>query len=305
MSDVEVVETRGQYRAVIGYDEYPSKPDGDFFGSVIWIDRDGRSDLMAHAYSHPPEDFGLGNLWEHYRDMSKVERYLRIYEGIVGFDYFDTQDGKYVNVVTPKDLEIWGYDSVEAYRQASGHEDPSHGNLDEWRAYVDGEVFFVRVEKNVTWSADDEDFEDRDEWTEIDDTQVYGYYGEAWAKQAALEALDVYTRPHVLKKLMPEGGYESVGVFANSKEAAAEAKRLGLQAWTTETIRDGFYALIEGTRTLVDGPAKTREAMQRVIDANSLVGDAYQVVEVTAENINEYEFLPDRGNSKVSEEDRA
>lgn len=199
MTHSEVVETRGQYRAVIHVDESPHKPDGDFFGSVIYMDRHGGCELEAHAHSTPPEDFGLGNLWEYYRDMALVERYLRIFWGIVGFDYFDTDHGKYVNVVTRKDLEIWGWDPDQPDTWPK-HDDgtpyrPEENNLDEWRAYYEGDVWYYTIEKAVTWTTDDDEVEDdeRTDWEEID--ALHGYYGQEWAEQAAREALDGYAPP--------------------------------------------------------------------------------------------------------------
>jgi hypothetical protein len=235
MSHSEIVETRGKYRAIIEIDEIVSKPDGDFFGTVVYVFDRGGCELMAHAYSHPAEDFGLGHLWEHYRDMGLVERYLRIWEGIVGFDYFETRDGKYVNVVTRKDLEIWGWDPDDPASWPKNDDGttrrPEQNNLDEWRAYSEGDVWFVRVEKNVTWTTDDDEFQDHDDWTEIDDTVVHGYYGQEWAEQSARAVLDVYTKNHELRS-HPDG--KSLGVFPNSPKASAEARRLGLQAFTID-----------------------------------------------------------------------
>lgn len=188
MSYSEVVETRGKFRVSIHIDEAPSRPDGDFFGTVVHLDRYGRTEVMGHAYSMPAEDYGIGGLWDHYRDMDLMERYLRIYEGIVGFDYFDTQDGKYVNIVMPKDLEIWGWDVDKP--ETWPYEDPARSNLNEWRAYSEGDVWFWVVEKAVTWTTDDEDVEDdeKTQWEEID--ALHGYYGQEWAEQAAREGLD-------------------------------------------------------------------------------------------------------------------
>lgn len=198
MSHSEIIETRDKFRARITVDDYASEPDGDFFGTVYYLDRDGRCERKAAPFKSP-DDFSdeLRFGWEHYRDMKLVERYLRIWYGIRGFNYFDTQDGKYVNVVTDYDLNMWGWDLdpaewpvVDGVRST----DPAKNNLDEWHAYHDGDVWLVRVEKCIHWTTDDDDADtsERDEWQEIDDTVVGGYYGEEWARQAATEALDDY-----------------------------------------------------------------------------------------------------------------
>lgn len=191
----EVVETRDKYRATITVDGCPEAPDGDFFGTVYYGER-GDFRRVGAPYKSP-DDFAdtLDAAWSHYQDMRLIERYLRIWHGVRGFDYFDTQSGKYVNIVTDYDLKVWGWDLdpaqwpvVDGVRST----DPAEHNLDEWQAYSDGDVYFVTVQKRVTWTTEDEDFEDREDWEDIDDSVVGGYYGEKWAREAAIEALGHY-----------------------------------------------------------------------------------------------------------------
>lgn len=192
----EIVETRGNFRAVIHIDEMPSQPDGDFFGTVYYGDR-GRFTRQAAPYKSP-DDFSdtLDMAWERYQDMELVERYLRICHGVRGFDYFDTQEGKYVNVVTDYDLTMWGWDlDPEGWPVVDGVRltDPAANNLDEWKAYAEGDVWYRTVEKRVTWHTDDADFEDREEWEAIDDSALHGLYGQEWAEESAREGLAEYT----------------------------------------------------------------------------------------------------------------
>lgn len=192
----DVLETRGRFRAVIHPDMDPQRPDGDFFGYVFCMwDRSipgghGRlTELLGKAYPTPDEDFSLDYLWERWRDMGMVERYLRIFCDVVGFDYFDTQDARVINIVTRKDLQIWGWQEDPA---SWPYPDPTHNNLTEWRAFYEGDVWTYTIEKNVTWTTDDEDIEDgeRDGWEEVD--SCGGFYGGKYAEESALEALDTY-----------------------------------------------------------------------------------------------------------------
>lgn len=201
MSHQEIVETRGQYRAVIEIEEGPpGRPDGDFFGTVIWLDdQTGKhTEVFAHAFQQEraAEGFAesLSHAWQHYRDMELVERYMRMFHGVVGFDYLDRPDSKFVNIVTRADLEIWGWDPDDPSSWPK-HDDgttyhPQEGNLKETEAWADGDVWGVRVEKNVTWSTDDEDYDDHDSWELVPDTDVWGYFGEDNARDAVTWALD-------------------------------------------------------------------------------------------------------------------
>lgn len=184
----EVIETSedGRYRAVVIPDMDPMQPDGDFFGYVFRFD--GRQvELAAKSHGMPEEDFGLAYAWEHFGDMDRVERYARMFRGAVGFDYFDTRDGKFVNVITMADLQAWGFASVGQYREQTGNADPSHGCLDEWRAYVEGDVYFFAIEKRVTWTPDDPDFETREGWETVE--SIGGFYGYKYAEETAREEL--------------------------------------------------------------------------------------------------------------------
>lgn len=194
----EVIETRGRYRAVLHLDEMPSKPDGDYFGYVFLLSRWGL-EHWGKAYSTPDEDFGIKAAWEHFRDMELVERYLRMFWDVVGFAYFDTEDSKVINVVTVADLNIWGWDTEDRTKWPA--KDPAENNLDEWRAYVDGDVYFYTIEERNDWHRTTETVgnslsdrynvdEDMSTWDEVD--SLHGYYGDQYAREAALEALDGY-----------------------------------------------------------------------------------------------------------------
>lgn len=186
MSDT--LETRGAYRVVIHPDTDAEAPDADMQGSVYYFDDRSERFALQHAGKGPDLTEQLIDAWERFGDTDTIGRYLRMFYGAVGFDYFDTRDGKYVSVVTADDLTEWGFSSIEEYRSQTGHADPSHGILTEWRAYADGDVWGYSVEKLTHWTADDG--QTRDTWEEVD--SCWGFYGREWAEEAAIEALDGY-----------------------------------------------------------------------------------------------------------------
>lgn len=201
MTYTDIVETRGAYRAVITLDESPHRPDGDFFGTVVWLDDRGRhTEVLAHAYGQDAaaERFAsaLDYAWNHFRDMELVSRYLRICFDVMDVDYFDTDDAKFVNVVTRADLVMWGWDPDDRASWPQ-HDDgtpyrPTENNLDETRAWADGDVWGISVEKCVTWTTDDAELDDQNTWEELPDSAVWGHFGEKYAREAALDALEEY-----------------------------------------------------------------------------------------------------------------
>ncbi len=185
----DVLETRGKFRAVIHPDMDPQPPDGDYFGYVFYLDRWG-CQRMGKGYTTPDEDFSLKYLWDRWQDMGLIERYLRIFCDVVGFDYFDTQEGKFINIVTRADLSLWGWNTEDPSRWP--YEDPAQHNLKEWRAYYEGDVWFYTIEKRVTWTTDDEDVDPdtREDWEQLD--SCGGYFGSDQITEGALEALGNY-----------------------------------------------------------------------------------------------------------------
>lgn len=114
---------------------------------------------------------------------------------VVGFAYIERQDSKMVNIVTLADLKHWGFGSVEDYRITAGHDDPSHGNLTEWEAWADDEVYYVALEEKVTEYVRITDLagnvireaEDGEAWEEFD--SCGGFYGIDAARESANDQL--------------------------------------------------------------------------------------------------------------------
>ena len=217
----ELLTVEGDYRAVIGYDPYPEPPDWDGQGTIVQLDSTMWSETTAHVMHHPDlnrrndkdrhwqsvNDFGLAALYSrfnrgHYRGapdaMAMVERYLRIFRGVVGFDYFDTRGDKYVVIVTEADLTEWGFESLADFRaKVPKVENPASGIPAAWKAWTEGEVYYYRIDRRTEHKATEIDWTGSriidygDTWAEVE--TVHGYYGHDDVKQAATEVLAGYT----------------------------------------------------------------------------------------------------------------
>jgi hypothetical protein len=176
----EIIE-RGDYRAVIEHDAFASKPEGCFFATVYQMTDPGVSILGQDECVTQDFRDEIVNAWTRYGDMRKVERYLRMFHGVIGFDYIDYPDSKMINVVTLADLQHWGYTGLETYRVVTGNDDPSAGNLDEWREWAEGNTYYVSIEKRETHYHEhyiDGELvfaEDKVTWEQIDHSgNIYG-----------------------------------------------------------------------------------------------------------------------------------
>lgn len=213
----EILETRGDYRVSITPDDYPEPPDWDGQGTIIQLDTGytGRAYVMHRTYHDSDrgpalsDDFGLADLWNRWHDMALIERYLRIFHGVVGFDYFDdhtqTRGAKYVCVVTEGDLREWGFDTVADFHRANpDHDNPASQVLVAWRAWTEGEVYYWTIERRAhAWQTvvdftgsevidllAETDDDDEGAWETVE--QVHGYYGHTDAERQAREAFSGY-----------------------------------------------------------------------------------------------------------------
>lgn len=187
MSDKEVLEERNGMRLVIELDPYPEEPYDDGQAPLLRMDM---------QYACPRSEHVDGNARPHgdderieeaaYRwgppgnsDWRKFEKYLRAFYGVTVIETYASQDYWYAS-----------YDS-KAWRDYAGLPDnaSSAGDLhllDEWKAYVEGEVYTYAIEKRVTWTAtelDYLDYPDHETWEEVD--SMGSYYGREFAELRA------------------------------------------------------------------------------------------------------------------------
>jgi hypothetical protein len=207
--NTEVVEERGEYRAVIEYDPYPSEPENEMGCPVLRIDgtrvdptgygsgsekADGLRPYSADdALSYFMAEAG-GNATD---AVALFARWLRIFHGgdAVGYHLGYSREYGYV-AYTTKAMVLNGWGHTE--ETLAEHPEYLVPELDEWQAYCEGDVYLVTVERQVrvvttSYTMDDEALgtsEDED-WIAVEGP-IGGYYGEQYAREAAVEMLAAY-----------------------------------------------------------------------------------------------------------------
>lgn len=186
----ETVREAGNRRVIIVSDADAEQPYDNGGPHVFRVEADPYGvrptvELAHHSWQRKAEADSLADaLSEAFtrwgRDGDKVLRYLRVWHDVVAFDYVAGQNaiGTFYGIVTRGLAEAWGVsdpDGVDA-------------NLDDWQAWLDGDVWGYVVQERVTWTA--EGHEPRVEW-EATDESCWGFYGAEHARDAALEAFDV------------------------------------------------------------------------------------------------------------------
>lgn len=204
----DVVGQRGEYRAKITIDTSPHEPEYEMGYPVLRIDSDGyrvRVDPTGYGDGSAKAD-GLtswtadealahcirqqGNPTD---GVEMFSRWLRIWHGgsAVGYHLGYSPEYGYCAYVTEAMVRNgWG-----------GTGPVPEPELSEWEAYCEGDVYIVAVERRLLKrtefvTTDDTHFPveafEQESWWEEPDSAVGGYYGEDYAREAALEALDTY-----------------------------------------------------------------------------------------------------------------
>jgi hypothetical protein len=164
------------WRARIVIDDAPEQPYDDGAAHVVSLDG-GHYDAPAGA-----DPDSVRRAWDYFRyDYDRTERYLRIWHGATHFEYVTTRDGSWIVYDSTERRAFWG--SAE---YASSN---VKATADEWRAYVEGDVYGIVIERHRTGHTvwDDGTEDDPEEWTMIN--SIWGYYGAEYAEQAARELL--------------------------------------------------------------------------------------------------------------------
>ena len=215
MSDyTEVVETRGEYRAIIEIDQYPSEPEHDYGNPVLRVEPSGYGGGLVTTTGYGPESYREDGIsggaidalqqfvsnhgWSDGIDI--FGRWLRIWHGGDATRRSGQRWGEptYVAYSTRKMAYSWG----QTDETLAAHPEYLVPELDEWQAYCEGEVYVVSVQRRLLKrteyvTLDDHHPVEADEqevWFDVDDTVCGGYYGEKWAREAALEALNPYVK---------------------------------------------------------------------------------------------------------------
>lgn len=194
MSYSETLAERNRYRVRLELDEYAPEPYdcsqspllrlNKFYGSV-------RVEHIQVGDRPTDDDAAIENAIAHWAttpsdgDWPKFEKYLRAFFGVR-------------NIVTYFSGSYWyvTYDS-EAWRKSLGFTNQEQEDkyakpeMAEYKAWIEGDCYSYVVEKQVEWMAteyDAETFPTKTTWEVVD--SCGGYYGEEYAREAALEAFE-------------------------------------------------------------------------------------------------------------------
>lgn len=185
MSDT--LTTAGDYRARLEQDVDRDAPDWDGQGYVFAVDygaRGWRADEVHRDSSCAPM-FDLAGALSHYgangADWDMVERYLRVWHGVVSFDRDElTRSGPtHVVVVTRAQADAWGC-PADRFGELAGQ------TLGAWRQWAEGDVWSYVIERRETWTNGAGDT--MHTWEHVD--SLSGMYGRDYAESEARDALE-------------------------------------------------------------------------------------------------------------------
>lgn len=206
----------GDVRVSIARESYPGQPVFACGHPVLEVyPRGGRVRFTGYGALSEREDgighggaaailTGLVNRFGVYKGVGVFDRYLRAFHGgsavmTNGCSY--VQDfSPYVAYSTRAMVESWG--------NVLGSEGYNAGivpTLDEWQAYIDGDVFVVVTERKAyrivhRYAADGTPLSSGGEVEWLEEDSVGGFYGERWAREEAESMVD-----YLAGKVAPAG----------------------------------------------------------------------------------------------------
>lgn len=187
-NDYDVVAEDGNARVILRRDDCPDEPYDDGASPLIRFERSGYWGLSAEQVTsgtsyrlpenviHAAERFG--------RDT--FLRYLRIFHGMRSHQKYGPNGHTYYEYLT-FDTQSWreemGIDGVEHNWTDAQRADLA--NMDEYIAYLEGDVYDYTIQEREVDAAG---MDESGDWVDTDES-CGGFYGDEWARQAALEAL--------------------------------------------------------------------------------------------------------------------
>lgn len=203
MEAIETIERGENLRARIVPDTDAQMPYGDALAPVFRLGaRTWQASDVVSDYE--PTDLMPGDVADAMErfdsDHDKVERYLRMFHGVTAVEWITppTSAETYIVFDTPDWRKHVGWGDARNYFKPEVRE-AVKATRDEWRAWTEGEVYGVIVERRdrgVTfWHSGG--FDQTERWEESDAT-CWGFYGIDSAKEYAKSELDALTMtaPH-------------------------------------------------------------------------------------------------------------
>lgn len=168
----------GQYRAVLHTDTDPYQPDGDVYAPIIKFESGW--DIHAYEVTEGSETYAeafnrFAQVIERHEVPEVFERYLRIFHG--------TQQVTTYGPNMSTDYMYLGFDTDEwAEKVGCPAERRAHDTLTDHRAWLEGDVYWIELQKRTPGACGHEGCEDHTEWDTED--SVGGYYGVEHAREA-------------------------------------------------------------------------------------------------------------------------
>lgn len=207
MTYTDVIETSddGRFRVIMEQDTDCTKPMDDNHGwvtSILTHNYDTRSD---YGWTDMRDPGGRLAALRHFEDSWSLPadagdafiRWMRLYHGIdvvettIHNGYRDTSNA--LAWIEPSEWVRVGFDDVTAPRGSHPpDEETIKIEIGEHNNWADGDCWGYIVQKRVTWTTDDDDFDDRDQWEDTDDS-CWGFIGRDYAEEEAKAALQSAT----------------------------------------------------------------------------------------------------------------
>ena len=179
-------------RVRLVHDTEPSEPYGDALAPTarVWTDRRVSAEWAGEVYQPKNLDaWTFCEAWERLRDWDNVARYLRMFHGATTVHVLSphhNSDAHHVIFDTPDWREMTGVTDTPA---------DLTGDVHEWQAWLDGDVYGIVTERRVTTHTTVTDAEtgdvvredDGDDWEEYD--AVWGFFGREYAEREARDTL--------------------------------------------------------------------------------------------------------------------
>jgi hypothetical protein len=190
MHDAEIVKTsaNGRYRVSLEMDMDAAAPYDETGSPILRMDyRGGRWNAIhvgTGVYAGESNIEGAADRWGSPSGdtFGLFVRYLKVFHGVTEVETWYSGDYWYVT-----------YDSA-AWREAI--ECPAaKPDMSEYKAWVEGEVYGVIVERLDTWERADDNSFTMDSWTEVE--SAWGHHGYEYATEAASEMLSEYEESEV------------------------------------------------------------------------------------------------------------
>lgn len=194
MSYSEILKTSddGRFRVRLIADEDASEPCDDGQSPLLRLDCTGYGCRAEHvmATGRPlDDDDRIQEAAERWgapsgSDWRLFEKYLRACYGTREIVTWHRGSYWYVTYDTARWRTYAGWDDKHPMPAGAA-------NMDEYKAWCEGDCWGYVIEKLVHWTTDDGAVSPafRDEWEQVEDGSCWGFYGE-YSREAALEAFE-------------------------------------------------------------------------------------------------------------------